>query len=246
MNDPYEALASRAFTPADDGPLSDQLFTFLRDAIRRGDLVPGQRLVEDTIASATNVSRTPVREALRKLVATGLAASGGRGLVVARISTQQLQQMWEVSHALWLTVARLAAERRSAADLAEFRFLIEAAKAGRGVGGDPQQLNERLRNCLLRAAGNPYLTEAALHSVGQAEALVDLSAARQEANAILQEDGILAALEERDGAALETIYSRYLEATLTAWLLEMHRRADGRLADQDSANSPDTQRAISV
>jgi hypothetical protein len=63
-----------------------------------------------------------VREALRKLAATGLAANGGNGLVVAQMSTHELQQVWEVSHALWLTVARLAAERRSAADLAELKY----------------------------------------------------------------------------------------------------------------------------
>jgi DNA-binding GntR family transcriptional regulator len=221
-----QPLTSPPFTAKGDAPLSDQLYDYLRDAIRRGDLTPGQRLVEDTIASATDVSRTPVREALHRLAATGLAVNGGRGLVVAQMSSNQLQQLWEVSRALWLAVARFAAERRTTADLAEFTYLMEARRTGEGVGADPQLLNERLREMLLRAAGNPYLTEAAQRIVGQVEGLVDLSAARAEAHRILEEKAMLQAMEDRDADGLEAIYAKYLDAVLTAWLVEKHRQAD--------------------
>jgi DNA-binding GntR family transcriptional regulator len=221
-----QPLTSPPFLADADTPLSDQLYNYLRDAIRRGDLTPGQRLVEDTIATATDVSRTPVREALHKLAATGLAVNGGRGLVVAQMSSHQLQQLWEVSRALWLAVARLAAERRTTADLAEFTYLMEARKTGKGIGADPLLLNERLRELLLRAAGNPYLTEAAQRIVGQVEGLVDLSDARAQANQILEETAMLEALEHRDSDGLETIYATYLDAVLTAWLVEKHRQAD--------------------
>jgi DNA-binding GntR family transcriptional regulator len=216
----------RPFIANADTALSDQLYAYLRDAIGRGDLVPGQRLVEDTIASATAVSRTPVREALHKLVASGLAVNGGRSLVVAQMSHQQLQLLWEVSRALWLAVARLAAERRSAPDITELAYLVEVRKSGEGIGADPVRLNERIRDCLLRAASNPYLSETLLRIVVQVEGLVDLTAARRQANAILDDSAMLEALGNRDADALEAVYATYLDAVLTAWLVEMHRQAD--------------------
>ena len=226
MTELQQPPLARPFAPDGGSPLSDQLYVYLRDAIRSGDLAPGQRLVEDSIANATTVSRTPVREALHRLTATGLAINSGRGLVVAQMSSQQLQQLWEVSRALWLAVARLAAERRSAADLAEFAYLMEARKSGEGIGADPVQLYEGTRSCLLRAAGYPYLSEALLRVVGLVEGLVDLTDARRQANRVLDDTSMLEALEHRDADALEDIYATYLDAVLTAWLVEKHRQTE--------------------
>ena len=144
MTDSDEALLLPPFVADSDGSLPEQLYHYLRSAIRSGELAPGQRLVEQAIATATSTSRTPVREALRKLVGNGLAESSGRGLVVARLSSQELQELWEANEALWLTVGKLAVERATVVDIAEMTYLIHSAQSADATQADQIRLNDRL------------------------------------------------------------------------------------------------------
>lgn len=221
-----QPFLSQPFVANADSPLSDQMYQYLRAAIRRGELSPGQRLVEDTIANATSVSRTPVREALRRLAGTGLAVNGGRGLVVARLGAHELQQLWEVNEALWLTVARLVVERATTADVAEMTYLVEAAQSGDADAAEPIRLNERFRECLLRAAGNQYLGETVMRVVSQAESLVDLVSARRRADLMVGEVAILDAIAHRDSDAVQVAIKRHMGAVLTAALIELHAQED--------------------
>jgi DNA-binding GntR family transcriptional regulator len=65
------------FEPTGQAILADELFEYLKDQIAIGNLEPGERLVEEQIAQATSMSRTPVREALRRLKAAGLVDHAG-------------------------------------------------------------------------------------------------------------------------------------------------------------------------
>lgn len=208
----------RPLEPSGNIPLSDELYLHLRDAIRSGQLVAGQRLVEDAIANATGISRTPVREALRMLVANGLAVSGGRGLIVAQLSSRELQELWEVMASLWVTAVRLATENRTAADLAEMSHIVEAEKRG---DGDLVVLNERFRSGVLRAARNRYLTDTMARIVGQAESLVDLTSARRRADLASGEAAIFEAIERQDVAGAENATREHLSKLLAAVLIEM-------------------------
>src|ERR1700742_3238604 len=80
--------------------LVDQVYGEIREAIREGVIKPGYRLVERDIAAPLNVSRTPVREALRLLEAHGLASSmTGRGLVVTSLTSSEIVELyhaWEM------------------------------------------------------------------------------------------------------------------------------------------------------
>ena len=77
------------------------MFNTLRRAILRGELVPGQRLMEIQLAEKMGVSRTPVREAIRKLELEGLVVMIPRkGAEVAHISGKNLRDVLEVRRAL--------------------------------------------------------------------------------------------------------------------------------------------------
>ncbi|OLF13850.1 hypothetical protein BLA60_01280 [Actinophytocola xinjiangensis] len=89
----------------------------LKDAIRSGDLQPGQQLVESALAEWCEVSRTPIREALSKLQHDGLVERSDRGLVVRERGPEEVLDIYETRIALEGTAARLAAERRSVHDL---------------------------------------------------------------------------------------------------------------------------------
>ena len=98
-------------------PLRDVVFNTLRRAILRGELVPGQRLMEIRLADQMGVSRTPVREAIRKLELEGLVVMVPRkGAEVAHISGKNLRDVLEVRRALEELAGELACERMSAED----------------------------------------------------------------------------------------------------------------------------------
>src|SRR5260370_12163000 len=96
---------------------AEELRLQLADEIVRGALPPGAALDETEIAQRFNVSRTPVREALRQLAASGLVDSRAhRGAVVARPSIERLTGMFEAMAELEALCAGLAAQRMSPAD----------------------------------------------------------------------------------------------------------------------------------
>ena len=93
-------------------PLRDVVFNALRESILHGEMKPGERLIEVTLSQQLGVSRTPVREAIRKLEQEGLVKIlPRRGAVVANISEKNVHDVLEVRRALERLAANLAVER---------------------------------------------------------------------------------------------------------------------------------------
>ena len=111
------ATKTKTVTPlaARAGTLSDELRVELEELIVSGALEPGARLDEVELATRFKVSRTPVREALKALVATGLLEVKSRqGVTVARISIPILLEMFQMMAALEGLCAKFAARRATA------------------------------------------------------------------------------------------------------------------------------------
>ncbi|RWR29879.1 GntR family transcriptional regulator [Sinirhodobacter populi] len=136
----------------------------LRDALQRmiveGDLTPGERLDETVLAKRFSVSRTPVREALKALVATGLAEVKPRqGTTVSTLSIPTLIEMFELMSALEGLCARLAARRATGEEThamhAVHARLIEAYERN-----DPEAfyaINAEFHDLLYAAAHTHFL-----------------------------------------------------------------------------------------
>ncbi|TCL61118.1 DNA-binding GntR family transcriptional regulator [Kineothrix alysoides] len=93
-------------------PLRDVVFNTLRKAILTGELKPGERLMEIHLANKLGVSRTPIREAIRKLELEGLVTMiPRRGAEVAQITEKSLKDVLEVRRALDALCAELACVR---------------------------------------------------------------------------------------------------------------------------------------
>ncbi len=93
-------------------PLRDVVFQTLRKAILTGEIKPGERLMEIKLASKLGVSRTPIREAIRKLELEGLVTNiPRRGAIVSEISERGLRDVLEVRRDLDAFCAELASER---------------------------------------------------------------------------------------------------------------------------------------
>ena len=144
---------------------AEELRLQLADEIVRGALAPGTALDEITLADRFHVSRTPVREAIRLLAASGLVeVRAHRAAVVARPSANQLTDMFESMAELEALCAGFAAERMTRAERRtlediheELRVMIQS--------GDPQryhEVNEAFHNSIYAGGHNTYLAEITL------------------------------------------------------------------------------------
>ena len=107
-------------------PLRDVVFNTLRQAILRGELKPGERLMEIQLANKLGVSRTPIREAIRKLELEGLVLMIPRkGAEVAQITEKNMQDALEVRKALEELSVQLACERITPEQVEEMKMAAE-------------------------------------------------------------------------------------------------------------------------
>ena len=107
-------------------PLRDVVFNTLRKAILRGELKPGERLMEIQLANKLGVSRTPIREAIRKRELEGLVLMIPRkGAEVAQITEKNMQDVLEVRKALEELSVQLACERITPEQVEEMKMAAE-------------------------------------------------------------------------------------------------------------------------
>jgi DNA-binding GntR family transcriptional regulator len=155
----------RATSAAQKVTRAEELRLQLADEIVRGVLAPGAALDETDIARRFNVSRTPVREALRQLAASGLIdARAHRGAVVARPSVERLTGMFEAMAELEALCASLAAERMTPRERQRLEAVHEELRV-LSYAGNPDrfhEVNERFHNTIYTGSQNAYIAEMTL------------------------------------------------------------------------------------
>lgn len=153
---------SRRTAAGTHSPLGQRVVDALRKALFSGSYKPGERLVEDRLASEMGVSRVPVREALRVLAAEGLIdIAPRRGATVTALSSVAARDTIEVRATLEGLNARLAARRHSPATVAALESVL--AVGGRAMAKRDARtlntLNARFHDVLANAGGNAVLAE---------------------------------------------------------------------------------------
>jgi DNA-binding GntR family transcriptional regulator len=144
---------------------AEELRLQLADEIVRGGLPPGAPLDETDIARRFSVSRTPVREALRQLVASGLVeARPHRGAVVAQPSIERLTGMFEAMAELEAICAGLAAERMTPVERHQLETVHEELRVLSHAGNPDRfhEVNERFHNAIYAGSQNAYVAEMTL------------------------------------------------------------------------------------
>ena len=141
--------------------LSDKVFQALAAAIVSGRLKPGQRLDEPSVCREFGVSRTPVREALRRLGGTELVEMTPRkGVIVARISVEQLTDMYEALAEFEGLCARLSAVRMTALEKKRLELLNES-RQGPLAKGDRDELatiNAEFHEAIYQGSHSPSIS----------------------------------------------------------------------------------------
>jgi DNA-binding GntR family transcriptional regulator len=197
---------------------ADAAYQALRQSILRGDLAAGERLRSDALAGELKVSRTPVREALRKLEAEGLVERSGSGLIVREFSEKDLTELFYVREALEGMAARLAAENATPSEIGEIRELLDDMDAVR-LRGDVvalRPLTGEFHQLICRTAHNDRLLQSLkslLEHVRQMQTST-LYVEGRPAEALKEHRELLQAIEARDADRAEKLARTHRRKTL--------------------------------
>ncbi|MDB5649155.1 MAG: transcriptional regulator [Hyphomicrobiales bacterium] len=157
---------------SDGLPLGEAVFRSLREALRGGIYRPGDRLREEDVAQRLNVSRTPVREAFGRLVSKGLVVPAtGRGLIVRRLDTTEVIELYAMRAILEAAAARLAAQHSSPIEIDALQDLQRGFEAAEPDSLEMARLNRLFHETIFAAARNRYL-DSALQELQDAIALL--------------------------------------------------------------------------
>ena len=142
--------------------VTGQAVSKLRAAILSGVLKPGERLLEQSLCEWMGVSRTSVREALRRLEAERLITiTPNRGPSVTEIAWDEAKAIYEVRALLEGEAAALFATRASAKDLSRLKLALRGFERAVAAGASLERLaaTERFYSIILEACGNPIIGE---------------------------------------------------------------------------------------
>jgi DNA-binding GntR family transcriptional regulator len=140
-------------------------YEFIRDAIIEGKFIPGMRLAEESLAKEMNLSRTPIREAIRQLEAEGLVIPLKRGVSVRHFTKDDIRQIYDLRTLLEGYAASQAAIHRTESDLLEMEranILYEEAISGY-VESDMEslkdivQVNQKFHEAIVAASKNEHI-----------------------------------------------------------------------------------------
>ncbi len=143
--------------------LSDRVFAELRAGILSGRFHPGERLVEEKLSPEYGVSRVPMREAIKRLQAEGLAtaAEDGRGVMVTSLSPEAVEELVEARAVLEGLNARFAARHRDAGVVQRLREVLARGNAAAPTAGAAElaTLNGEFHDLLSRAGATSVLPD---------------------------------------------------------------------------------------
>ena len=144
-------------------PLRDVVFNTLRQAILRGELKPGERLMEVQLANKLGVSRTPIREAIRKLELEGLVLMIPRkGAEVADITEKSLMDVLEVRKALEELAVQLCCDKITGKEIEELHRAADDFRRILKTSDDVTEIAEadvRFHDIIYLATGNQKLIQ---------------------------------------------------------------------------------------
>jgi DNA-binding GntR family transcriptional regulator len=202
-------------TPIPRLSLHDEVVARLRDLIVRGELRPNDRLGERELCERFEISRTPLREALKVLAAEGLVELlPHRGARVASLTPADVQHMFEVMASLEALSGELAASRITDEQLAE----IDDHHAAMVDAYERRDLpvyfehNQAIHERIVLAGGNPVLREVYQGLSGRIRRARYAANTSEErwAAAVREHEAILTALHARDAAGLAAILRDHL------------------------------------
>ncbi|PAU76864.1 GntR family transcriptional regulator [Halomonas salipaludis] len=180
----------------------------LEDDIINGRLAPGERVDPEVLERRFEVSRTPVREAIQQLVASGLlTVSPKRGTFVAKVGLDQLIEMFEVMAELEGMCGRLAARRITTTELASLAATLARCEAAAEAGDTDEYYyeNEAFHECIYAASHNAFLADEARRLKQRLKPYrrLQLQVRQRMSNSLGEHREIVAAIQQGNAQAAE-------------------------------------------
>ena len=195
--------------------LHEEVVGRIRAILLDGEIPPGARIPERDLCDRLQISRTPLREALKVLAAEGLVQLlPNRGSRAAKLTDKDMRDLFEVCQGLEALAGELACERIAESEIAE----IAAAHAAMVQHHRDEDLlqyyrcNRAIHEAIVAAAGNPVLTglyASVTARIRRARYVTPMTAQRW-ALAVREHEAILNALQRRDGLGLSHILRTHL------------------------------------
>ena len=222
---PAEEPARAAAGTAGKGRLgADGAADRVRERIQSGALRPGERIREEALAAELGLSRTPVREALRRLEAEGyLAHQPHRGVVVRELDHQAVTELYLMREVLEGTAAAQAARHASDAEVATLAEMLDEGARAADDSARSAHLNRLFHRALYRGAHNRYLM-AMLNGLDVSMTLLGrttLALPGRGAEAIAEHRAIVERIAAHDPAGAEAAARAHIHAAHRARLRVM-------------------------
>ena len=223
--------------PIPRAALHEQVANRLRQMLVENRILPGAKLNERELSEVLNVSRTPLREAIKMLAAEGLVELlPNRGAIAVELTEADVLNTFEVMAGLEAQSGELAAQRITDAELTEIRamhFEMLGAYTRRDLPGY-YRLNAAIHSAINAAAKNPVLTDTYRQVNARLQALRFRS--NQDGDkwrdAVCEHEQMVAALSARDPAAMRVVMSLHLAHKLDTVIQQL--RADGSVSRTSS------------
>lgn len=189
-------------------PAYNQSYEIIRDMILQGEIPRGTKIVEEKLASELGVSRTPIRESIRKLEQEGLIANK----MVINPSEKDLRNTFQVRMLLEGSAARSAATYLPENEL---QSLLECVRIGRtGALEDIMKANEKFHEIIVQASNNPFMIDI----IDRMQSIIYLFRRTvvyyNRPFLIDEHENIYEAIKARDGDQAEALMKQHLQADL--------------------------------
>lgn len=211
-----EYIPPESIQPNSYVPLRVQVYGALRTAIVSGKLKPGERIVEDRICTELGVSRSPLREALRKLEGEGLISIlPRRGAVVTELTPRDQLDLFAVREALEGLASNLAAAHITADELAELEDVCQAME--KCIGARDMAvvvaLNTQFHELVAKASRNRWIREFLLSIRAQTRRLYRSSIEKPDraVDSVSEHRLVIEALRQGDGERAEALARQHVQ-----------------------------------
>ena len=199
---------------------ADYVYAKLREAIHSGRLRPGDRVPEIELARWLSVSRTPIRDALRRLESAGLVSHAPQGLIVTSLDPQQILELYALREILEGAAAAFAARYASESEIRSLQDLIARQKAAGNNAKELADLNRQFHELVYHAGRNRYLIQA-LRGLRDSLAILPgttYSVAGRPAQALAEHTKIVDAIRRQNATGAEDGAKRHIRFAANARL----------------------------
>lgn len=215
--------ALESFNVSNIKPIREMIYESIRQAIFDGELKPGDRLVEKDLAEKMRVSRTPIREALRKLETEGLIKHVPRkGVVVKGFSPEDIIEIYSIRQALEALAITYTIKNITETEIKKLKVLIEemAALTEEDETEDLFNTSQEFNDILMKSCKMPRLINLinTYKEYLKRFRMITMSRKERKISALKDHREILQAVIDRDAARAKRLVEEHLQKALESYL----------------------------